>query len=125
MKSHAYWQRTIRTLQPLLVIGSIVTYSVVRGYAHPWEFAGYLAGMAALLVWCRLARPSLRRQGTVLILMALYAALMPEVAAGTLPGMLFVAGLLLPITVLAAGLYFGAFRKKRHRKPPSGGDTVS
>lgn len=125
MKSHVHWQRVIRTLQPALVIGGIVTYSLMRGYAHPWEFIGYVAGMGALLLWRLLARPSLRRQATVLLLLLVYVLLMPAVADGLLPGMLFVAGLLPPITVLAAALYFGAFRKRSARKASKGGDTLA
>ena len=113
MGNEKMWQRAVDTARLVIVISGIVLFIQVNGIRHGYLDAGFLGGFAAMLLWLRFARPRLGLQTVIVCLMLCYALLAPIVAGGHAGGLIFVAGLLLPLTLVGAWIYFEARGKPR------------
>ena len=108
-----HWQRGINVVRMLLTLAGGLLFLRVDGSRSTWAFVSFAAGLLAIGTWLRYARPHLWRQAAILLVLLAYAFAMPIVATGRWRDLVFVAGLLLPITIVAALLYFGA-RSREH-----------
>ena len=96
----------------------MLLYGQIHGFAPLWQFIAYLIGMVLFLHLQGRARPDLRRQAAALFGLLLYVMMVPIVATGHLKQLVFVVGMLLPITLIFAGLYFACGRTGNPRSRP-------
>ena len=108
-----HWQRGINVASLLLTLAGVLLFSQVDGFRSTWVFVSFVAGLMAIGTWLRYARPHLWRQAAILLVLLTYVFAVPIIATGRWRDLVFVAGLLLPVTIVAALLYFGA-RSREH-----------
>ena len=112
------WQAALSAAPLLLVFQGVLLYSQIHGFAPLWQFIAYLLGMMLFLHLQGRARPDLRRQAAALYGLLLYVMMMPIVATGHWKQLVFVVGMLLPITLIFGGLYFACGRSGTRRSKP-------
>ena len=108
-----HWQRGINVARLLLTLAGVLLFSQVDGFRSTWAFVSFVAGLMAIGTWLRYAQPHLWRQAAILLVLLTYVFAVPIIATGRWRDLVFVAGLLLPVTIVAALLYFGA-RSREH-----------
>ena len=112
------WQAAILTARLMLVVQGVLLYGQIRGFAPLWQFVVYLVGMMLFLYLQARARPDFRRQAAALFGLLLYVMMMPIVATGHWKNLVFAVGMLLPIALIFAGLYFACGRWGTPRSRP-------
>ena len=104
------WQAAILTARLVLVFQGVLLYGQIHGFAPLWQFVVYLLGIMLFLYLQVRARPDFRRQAAALFGLLLYVMMMPIVATGHWKNLVFAVGMLLPIALIFAGLYFACGR---------------
>jgi len=112
------WQMGIFAARHWLTFLGVLLYVQIRGFAPLWQFVAYVLGMLLFLHLQARARPDIRRQAVALFGLLLYVMMMPIVATGHFKNLVFAVGMLLPITLIFAGLYFACGRLGTPRSRP-------
>ena len=112
------WQAAILTARLVLVVQGVLLYGQIRGFAPLWQFVVYVLGMMLFLYLQVRAKPDIRRQAAALFGLLLYVMMMPIVATGHWKNLVFAVGMLLPIALIFAGLYFACGRSGTPRSRP-------
>ena len=115
---HGRWQAAILAVRLVLVFQGVLLYGRIHGFAPLWQFVVYLLGMMLFLYLQGHARPDIRRQAAALFGLLLYVTIMPIVATGHWKHLVFAGGMLLPIALIFAGLYFAWSRSGTPRSKP-------
>ena len=102
----------------VLPFQGVLLYAQIRGFAPLWQFIAYVLGMLFFLHLQVRARPDIRRQALALFGLLLYVMTVPIVATGQWKYLVFVGGMLLPIALIFAGLYFAWGRSGTPRSRP-------
>lgn len=107
------WQSVVNIARAVLVVTGVTFYLQERGMAPWWQFACFSAGLGAIILWLRYARPHLWRQAFVLLLMLVYLVAVTLAESDRWIVVIVAAGMLLPVTLGIAGLYFASSRSSR------------
>ena len=103
-----HWQRGLDAGRWLAELGGLWLYLQAVG-VHPWwQFGCFLAGLSAFTLWSRYTRPRVWPQALLLLMQIAYVMAMPVIILQAWGRMVFVAGLLLPVTLVIAAVYFAA-----------------
>ena len=112
------WQAAIFAASWMLPFQGVLLYGQIHGFAPLWQFIAYAFGMLLFLHLQGRAKPDIRRQAAALFGLLVYVMTVPIMATGQWKYLVFASGMLLPIALIFAGLYFACGRSGTPRSRP-------